>query len=256
VLSRLLSIEGFAYYVLADTLANGMYVFITPVFGALYPRLTADVARGDIAGVRVLYHEGSQVLAVFMAPLAAVLALCPVAVVTAWTGDVETARQVATVLSLLVIGTAINGIMQVPYALQLAFGWTRIGLLIRMCQVFAFLPLLILMATRYGGIGAACVWLLLNIVYLAVGIAWTHRRLLSGDAWRWLILDVGLPAAVAVGAVWALKHLLSTSSGRIVLMVELMGLVLAALLASMSVSPRMRTAVGRIWRVRRMGAAL
>jgi O-antigen/teichoic acid export membrane protein len=247
VLSRLLSIEGFGYYVLADTLANGMYVFIAPVFGALYPRLTADVARGDFGGVRSLYHDGSQILAAFMAPLAAVLALCPVAVVIAWTGDAETARRVAPILSLLVTGTAINGIMQVPYALQLAFGWTRIGFVIRVCLVVVFLPLLVLMANSYGGLGAAYVWLLLNIVYFVVGILWTHRRLLLGDAWRWLILDVGLPSLTALGVVWLLRHLLSTSVGRIMLLVQLVGVVLASLVVSISVAPRLRATVSRIW---------
>jgi O-antigen/teichoic acid export membrane protein len=256
VLSRLLSIEGFAYYVLGDTLANGMYVFIAPVFGALYPRLTADVARADFGGVRSLYHDGSQILSAFMAPLAGVLALCPVAVVTAWTGDAETARRVAPILSLLVAGTALNGIMQVPYALQLAFGWTRIGLVIRVCLVVVFLPTLVLMAQRYGGLGAAYVWLLLNIVYFAVGIFWTHRRLLLGDAWRWLTLDVGLPALSALGVVWLLRHLLSTSVGRTMLLVQLVGIVLASLLVSISVAPRLRTAVIRIWGRRHAGTVL
>jgi hypothetical protein len=46
-------------------------------------------------------------------------------------------------------------------------------------------------------VGAASVWLLLNVSYVAIGVPLTHRRLLKGEAWRWFG-DVGLPLVPVV----------------------------------------------------------
>jgi O-antigen/teichoic acid export membrane protein/glycosyltransferase involved in cell wall biosynthesis len=93
VLSRLLPLTGFGYYMLADTLANGMYLFITPVFGALYPRLVSHAAAEDVSDIGDIYHGGTQLLAVLMLPVAAVLALCPAPVLAVWTGDAESVQR-------------------------------------------------------------------------------------------------------------------------------------------------------------------
>lgn len=250
VLSRLLPLQAFGYYMLADTLANGMYLFITPVFGALYPRLAAHVAAAYTSEIRELYHGGTQLLAVVMLPVAAVLALCPAAAMTAWLGDAESAQRVAPILRLLVLGTALNGLMHIPYALQLAYGWTRIGVLIRGGQFLLFLPLLLLLAAMYGGTGAASVWLAMNAVYFIVGSIWTHRHLLIGDAWRWLGVDVGLPAAAAFFMVGALSRLSSFSGDRLENLMQLGGMCGAALGAAALAAPRMRTGVLRMTGVR------
>jgi O-antigen/teichoic acid export membrane protein len=181
-----------------------------------------------------------------MFPVAAVIALCPVAAITAWTGDAESVQRVAPILRLLVLGTALNGLMHIPYALQLAYGWTRIGVLIRGCQLLLFLPLLLLLAAWYGEMGAASVWLAMNVVYFIVGIIWTHRRLLIGDAWRWLGVDIGLPGAAAFVMVGALSRLLGPSSSRLEILVQLAGMCAAALVAAVLAAPRMRTDVLRM----------
>jgi O-antigen/teichoic acid export membrane protein len=250
VLSRLLPLQAFGYYMLADTLANGMYLFITPVFGALYPRLAAQVAAADTSELRDLYHGGTQLLAVLMLPVAAVLSLCPAAAITAWTGDAESVPRIAPILRLLVLGTALNGLMHIPYALQLAYGWTRIGVLIRGCQLLLFLPLLLLLAALYGGTGAASVWLAMNASYFMVGAILTHRRLLIGDVWRWLGVDVGLPAVAAFVMVGALSRLPSFSGDRVQILMRLAGMCVAALIAAALAAPRMRTGALRMAGVR------
>jgi O-antigen/teichoic acid export membrane protein len=250
VLSRLLPLQAFGYYMLADTLANGMYLFITPVFGALYPRLAAHVAAAYTSEIRGLYHGGTQLLAVLMLPVAAVLAFCPAAAIAAWTGDTASVERVAPILRLLVLGTALNGLMHIPYALQLAYGWTRIGVLLRGFELLFFLPLLLLLAAWYGGVGAASVWLAMNAVYFIMGTFWTHRRLLIGDAWRWLVVDVGLPAMAAFVMVAALSRLPKFSGDRLEMLMQLAGMCVAALVAAALAAPRMRTSVLRMAGVR------
>ena len=70
--------------------------------------------------------------------------------------------------------------MHLPYALQLAHGWTRIGLQFAAFKIAVFLPLLVFAASLYGAVGGAAVGVLLNASYLALGVPLSLRRLLRG----------------------------------------------------------------------------
>ena len=41
-------------------------------------------------------------------------------------------------------------------------------------------------------------WVVLNTIYMLLGILLTHRHFLKGEAWRWLGEDVGLPLLATV----------------------------------------------------------
>ncbi len=99
-------------------------------------------------------------------------------------------------MAVLVAGTALNGVMNLPYALQLAYGWTTLGLWINAISVCFVVPAVWIMGREFGGIGAATAWLALNIGYVMIGIPLMHRRLLRGEMSRWYFADM-LPALVA-----------------------------------------------------------
>jgi hypothetical protein len=63
------------------------------------------------------------------------------------------------------------------------------------------------MATHYGPVGAASVWIALNCCSMAISVPLMHRRLLKGEMVRWFTEDVGLALAavfVVVGSARAL----------------------------------------------------
>ncbi len=195
ILSRLLDLKAFGYYVLACVVGNGLYVLISPMFNTVFPRFSEMVAKDDEKGLRDMYHGSTQLMAVLILPSACVIALFSHEIVSLWTGSLEIATHSAPIVSILVAGTALNGLMNLPFALQLAYGWTRIGLTINVCFIFILVPAIYYLTTRYGGIGAATAWFALNLVYMAVGVPLTHRRLLQGEAFRWFTRDAGLPLA-------------------------------------------------------------
>jgi O-antigen/teichoic acid export membrane protein len=215
VLSKLLPLTWFGYYVLAGAAANGVQLFTQPMFAVMFPRLSALVVSRDEAAVGRLYHQGAQMLTVLIAPLTAVLAFFPFEVVSLWTGDAQAAQHAAPLLRLLALGTAINGLMHLPYALQLAHGWTRLGAGITVSMCVFFLPVTYVTASNFGAIGAAWVWLVLNVSYALIGIPLTHRRLLKHDAWRWVAQDIALPAAIAFAVVLCARAWVAPAESRI-----------------------------------------
>ena len=198
VLSRLLSLRAFGYYTLATLMSSGLYVLIMPVFYALFPALSTRVAAGDAAGERALYHLGAQTLAVLVIPAGAVIALFAPDIITVWTRSTDTALQAAPIARLLVLGTALNGLMSAPYALQLAHGRTRIGITVHLLLIALYLPAIAAAAVMYGPRGAAVVWIGLNVIYLVTAVPMTHREMLCGEAMRWLAADVLAPSAAGL----------------------------------------------------------
>jgi O-antigen/teichoic acid export membrane protein len=160
--------------------------------------LSGRVATGDEAGERHTYHLGAQSLAVLVVPAAAVMAFFAYDLVVAWTSSAETARQAAPVVRLLVIGTALNGLSNAPFLLQLAHGRTRLGIGIHLGLLLLFLPALVIATSRFGAIGAAAVWIGVNALDLLLSIPLTHRLMLRGEGWRWLFRDVLGPALIGI----------------------------------------------------------
>jgi O-antigen/teichoic acid export membrane protein len=226
ILSGLLKLEMFGYYVLAGTVATSIYLLVNPVFAALSPRFTQLVSLGDEEGLRQLYHHGCQLMSVVILPVSVVTALFSKEILFLWTGNSTTVEYTHLVLSILVIGTALNGLMHLPYALQLAYGWTKLAFYMNAVAVLILAPSIILMASLYGAVGAAIIWVVLNIGFVLVGIPLMHRRLLRGEQWRWYFEDVGLPLAVALVAAFCGSILVPGSGSRLQLAVILAGILL------------------------------
>jgi O-antigen/teichoic acid export membrane protein len=126
ILSKILLLKSFGYYTLAGVVSSGLYVLIAPVFGAIFPRFSALVATRDDAELVLLYHRGAQFMAILVIPAASILALFPGEILLLWTQNQDIVLAASPIVTALTIGTALNGLMHLPYALQLAHGWTRI----------------------------------------------------------------------------------------------------------------------------------
>jgi O-antigen/teichoic acid export membrane protein len=235
VLSRLLSLETFGHYSLASTMARGLYVLISPIFSAYFPRLTAIVAQRDAQAVRICYHTATQVVAALLLPLAAVIACFSGEIAYVWLHDRELAGSVAPLASLLVVGTCLNGLMNIPFALQLAHGRTIIGLVINSCLLVFLVPSIIYATTHYGAQGGAAMWAVANGLYFVVGLPVTHKYLLGGELKEWLLEDILLPLFAAISVVGLGRLLLPADLGTFATIVSVTLIwALATLLACLS----------------------
>jgi O-antigen/teichoic acid export membrane protein len=205
VVSKLLSLTAFGYYTLAASAAGILYVLFLPLFQAVFPRFSQLTAPGDQRELSALYHRSAQALAVLVLPAAVVLAFFSYEVMLAWTRNAGVALATERVVTLFAIGTAINGLMNVPYALQLAFGWTKLAVYINVVAIAFLLPAIVLLARHYGSVGAASVWVVLNVGYATIGVGIMHRRLLRGELGRWYAKDVGLPLLATAAGVGAIR---------------------------------------------------
>lgn len=200
ILSKMLTLGAFAHYMLATVVVSGLFVVVSPVFNVIYPRFTALIVAGDMAKLTDLYRMGTRGLATILFPAAMLLAIFSEDLVSVWTGDSDIASHVAPIVSVLVIGTAIQGVMYFPYALQLAYGMTRLPLMICTIMVVVMIPSIVFFAGTYQALGGAMAWLVVNVLYLLLGTWLTHRYLLKGIEKKWLSQDVGIPLMLSIVA--------------------------------------------------------
>lgn len=245
ILSKMLGLEEFGHYMLATVVVSGLYVLISPVFNVVYPRMTALVATGETEKLTDLYRLGTRMLAAVIFPVAMVLAIFAGDLVLVWTGNPGIASSVAPVIALLAIGSALHGMMHFPYALQLAYGITRLPLTINAILMIVLVPLIIFFALKYGALGGAMAWLALHVLYVLLGTWLTHRRLLKGVGAKWLLQDVGMPLILSIIVGLIGRHYVAQSEEYSVFMKLIGGgtLALVASALSIAVSHQLRTAI-------------
>ncbi|WP_323000944.1 lipopolysaccharide biosynthesis protein [Denitromonas sp.] len=198
ILSKMLGLGEFGHYMLATAVVSGLYVFVSPLFNVIYPRFSALVVAGDVEKLTRLYRLGTRMLATLLFPIAIVLALFAEDLVHVWTGDPVIAESVAPVIALLVIGSALNGVMYFPYALQLAYGMTWIPLTINVVLMCFLVPMIIYLAREYGALGGAMAWMIAEVLYVLLGPWLTHRYILKGLAPKFFLHDVCMPLVLAL----------------------------------------------------------
>jgi O-antigen/teichoic acid export membrane protein len=212
VLSRVLTLDQFGVYAIAAAVAATLVRFIQPWFAAMYPRFTQLLVEGRSDVLRSVYHASCQGLATTVLPAAAVIAAFAEDILRLWTGDSALSAQAAPVLAVLTFGSALHGLMHLPYAMQLAHGWTSLALWANVVGVCFVVPAVWWLTKAYGPVGAAAAWVLLNLAYVLFVIPLMHGRILKGQMADWYLRDVGPPAAASLAAALALRAMVQPLS--------------------------------------------
>jgi O-antigen/teichoic acid export membrane protein len=188
-------------------------------------------------------------MAVVILPIAFVLAFFSKEILEVWTRNPNMVLHSSLLISLLTIGNALNGLMHLPYALQLAHGWTKLAFYQNIVAVIVLAPAIYFATLRWGAAGAAVVWIALNTGYILIAIHVMHRRLLSEEKWRWYFGDLIKPfGAVVTLSVFARLVLDEGARGWatvVVLGITLCATSIAAIASSSSL--RGKLSIRQLW---------
>jgi O-antigen/teichoic acid export membrane protein len=226
VVARMFSLETFGFYALAATVAGGLQWLVQPVFRGTFPRLSQVAETGDQSRLAELYHQSCQLMAIAVLPVSTICVFFAWELMLLWQRDPAAADNSSTTLRFLIAGGAINALIVGPFALQLAFGSTRLQVFTLLAALAAAVPMAIVFSGYWGPAGAAAAWLVVNVALLSLVAPLTHRQFLSGETSRWAIRDVLLPVlAAAAGA--ASMRLAYRETDSYLLMTVQIGLALA-----------------------------
>lgn len=243
LLSKLLTLGDYGYYTLATVVAGALYMLTGPISQAWFPRLSELHASNNQTELVIKFHQGAQLVSVFMGSAALIMIFFAEPILQLWTHDATLAQQSSHLLSILALGTMLNGLMWIPYQTQLAHGWTSLAARTNIVSVVVIVPAILWATPRYGAEGAAWVWVSLNMGYVLIATHFMYRKILPQEKWRWYGQDVLQPiltASIIAGAsAWAMPNALATHMQLLwLLLASLLTLFVAALAA-----PGVRTAL-------------
>lgn len=179
VLSKLISLREYGYYMLAWSMASVLGRIASPIYSAWMPRLTQHVASGDVMQLKNTYLQGLRLLGVIILPSVLILTIFSEFILQTYTGSSELARASMVALILLSMGSALNGMLLMPHAVALAHGWTRLSLVQNAFACVVVVPVVFLATKQWGLDGAGIGWLLVNAVLLAITLPMIHRRCMT-----------------------------------------------------------------------------
>lgn len=248
LLSRLLSLENFGYYILAATVSTVLFSLIGPVTQAIYPRMVQLVVEGNQPKMIALYHQGAQLVTVLTSSGLLLLVFFAENVIYIWSGDIELSKNVGPILSILALGSFLNGLMWIPYQCQLAHGRVKLGVVINAIAVSILIPAILWLVPKYGAMGAAWIWVALNAAYLLVGTQFMHLKLFPTEKWRWYGNDVILPLLGPIVVLMAASIVKPGSSiGRIEWFLFLISSGTLAFVASIMLAKHTRRQLSKVF---------
>lgn len=248
VLSRILPLADYGYFTLAVLVASGIMILSGPVGNALMPRMAKLEAEGAHAQVIRVYRNGTQLVAAVTGAATITVAFAAEALLWAWTGDAELARQTAPVLILYAVGNGVLAVSAFPYYLQFAKGDLRLHLIGNAVFVVLLIPLMIWAASNFGALGAGYVWLGMNLVSFVAWLPFVHKKFEPGLNLRWYCNDIAIIVAAATLVGYLANLLLPPSGSRLSQFVEILGAGLMALLAGCAASSAARARALALWR--------
>jgi O-antigen/teichoic acid export membrane protein len=187
LISALLPLEQFSFFFLVTTFAKSIGLISSPIYTSYLPPLSQAVALNDEIKLREVYHQGCRFLSLMVIPVGLILTIFSAEILKIWLGDRLIPEEYIHVASIYTVGSILNGLMVMPYALQLSLGWTRLNFYQNLVSIAILVPLLFLLILKKGAIGGSITWFALNLGYLLTVPSIMHAKTLKNDMRKWYL---------------------------------------------------------------------
>lgn len=225
VLSKMLPLTQYGYYILSFTVATSLSMIVSPINAAFFPRLAGLVAKNDEPMLKHTYHRASRLIATVVFPVGLMLIFFANNILLDWTKDAEISSHTTRMVQVLVTGSLCNSLMVTPYLLILARGRTRYVIYQNLIAAVAMVPMLFWWTNQWGALGATFVWFSVNAGYVIFSIPFIHNKLLAGELTQWYIKDTLFPLLPPLILIATIKFLLQQYYPGIVLSLFSLGVI-------------------------------
>lgn len=194
ILSKLLSLESFGYYMIAFTYASMIVQLITPITSVYFPIFTELINSGNNKKLIHNYHKAVQLATIAVMPIAILIIFNSTELLKLTSLHYDHVKEIDHLFLLLSIGVSLNILTHIPYVLTLACGWTKYAIVTNTFSIIFLFPCIVLGVPIYGAEGAAWILILLNIGYLLFGMFYLHKRVMKNEYLNWLKYDILIPS--------------------------------------------------------------
>lgn len=197
ILSKTLSLESFGYYNVASNLASSIWMLIIPFNSALFPKLVQLHESNCIDNLKNIFHKSSQLLSLILYPFCSVLIFFSYQILIIWTHDTSIANNAYQIVSLLVFGVMLNGMVSLPANLAPASGWPMLITYTNLIQSILVIPLIFILVSLYESIGAAVSSVIMNSTYILFMVPYFFNKILKTERKSWYFQDILIPLFIS-----------------------------------------------------------
>ena len=178
-ISKLLSIESLGYYTIAVSLSMGILIIATPISVALLPRFTALYSSGKSIEASMLFGKINIYIVIIVFAIMANMSFFAEKLIWLWTNDNELATQAYIYLPVIAMSYAMLSLAIFPYNIAIANGYTKLNNQLGLISLFVTLPGYWFATKYYGGIGAASVYCITQILITLIYIYIINKKFLK-----------------------------------------------------------------------------
>ena len=163
-----MTLENFAYYMLATTVALSLSRLTTPIIQVFWPQFSSLSKESQNFELSAKFLECIELLSIALIPLTVIIFIYSEPLLFLWTSDLEITENTRTLLSILIIGTSLSTLclpaLCVLYVREVLFYVIKVNLL----ALIAIIPLLFFYIPIYGSTAAAFIILLYGAAMCAL----------------------------------------------------------------------------------------
>ena len=174
VLSKMVSIEQFGYYVIATTLATGVLQLIYPLVQAVLPR--AIQLREQPVILRKLNIKLLKSIAVIASLVFIGYILFGKTILAIWLKNLQIVDIIFPLLAVLLVGTFLNAFYNVGYINWIVHEKIKRIFQVNLISLILSIILVPIFVIHYGSVGAAFSWLIINLIGLIISLEWIKHK--------------------------------------------------------------------------------
>jgi len=244
LISRMLPLQEFGYYMVAVSVSLLPLMIAAPFTNVFFPTLSR-LAQARPAAAVTVFKLGTGLIGSIVVPVGFTLAMFSREMIFAWTGSATVTEHVAPIVTILIAGYSINGTLQLTYYFEMAHARTRIPIISNIIALLLIVPSMIALSRSFGALGVAGCWFLLNVGYLIIGMPILLRRSLGRRLLEFYIHSLLPPYGVTLIIVGLARILVPGGLSRIAGGIVTLAVLCLAMAACFLVLPRLRELVFR-----------
>jgi O-antigen/teichoic acid export membrane protein len=189
ILSRLISLEMFGYYMLAWAVASILGRISTPLIQAIGPYFTELVSTKNEEVISKQLRLASQFMNALILPPTALIIFFAEPIINLWMGNQVITEGVSPILIVLIVGTMFTSCSYPLLSILYSYKKIRMLVMLNVTLVVVLLPSLVIAVNNYGSIGAACIWVFYGLIHYFVTLNLGLRLLMKHKLIKLMIKD-------------------------------------------------------------------
>lgn len=185
LLSALLPLNFFGYYMIANTLAQSLTLLAAPIGDVMFPKYTQLYAKGNLSEFKELYIKTFEVLMVIILPVAGILFFYSDLILNIWIGQGIDLHKTSMIASILILGILLNVAISTLDSVQMAMGSIKSSLIVRGTALFISVPVFYCSVHFFGIYGAPLGWIIIYTFYFIWLPNLVLQNFLSSIQFKW-----------------------------------------------------------------------